>query len=504
MGLPSSETATMPASRMAAMSAMFSPLLPMLAAPMGQTWTWPWALARSTMKRVMEALSLTGLVLGMQQTTVKPPRAAARVPVSMVSEFSWPGSRRCTCISMKPGATTRPVASKTSAPFAGEIFPGAAISEMVSPSSRMSRTTSILDAGSRTRPFLIRSMRGFLGFGFGTCFKSGMRAFRCADHEQIEDGHAGGDAIGDLLKHAGLRAVGDFGSNFGAAIDGAGMQDEGIGLGEFHALGVELVEQDVVALRERRFVEALGLHAENDDNVGVFESLLNAIDAADGRAGRADFFEFAGNPHGRAAESETAAEFSEEMDIGAGHAGVGDVTEDGDVEIVDVPFSIADGQRVEQALGRVLMGTVAGVDYRNFQMPGDEIGGAGGRVAHDEAIRAHGVEIVGGVEKGFALFQAGGFGLEIHGVRAETRGGGGEAEARARGVFKKGQGDGFAAKSRQFLEGMALNFLEGFGLIQKEGEFVRGERFESQEVAKTIGQIRTRLHARGSAPRLIR
>src|SRR5882724_9498229 len=190
------------------------------------------------MKRVIEALSLTGLVLGMQQTAVNPPRAAALVPVSMVSEFSCPGSRRWTCMSMKPGATTSPVASNTSAPFAREIFPGAAISAMDSPSRRMSRAASVLEAGSRTRPFLIRSMRRFLGFGVGFHFKSGMRAFGSADHQQVENGHAGGDAVGDLFEHGGLRAVGNFGRDFCAAVDRPGMKNQRFGLGEFHAFGV--------------------------------------------------------------------------------------------------------------------------------------------------------------------------------------------------------------------------------------------------------------------------
>src|SRR5215471_14315600 len=207
MGRPSSETATMPASRIAPISLMASPLLPTLAAPMGHTRTWPRALARSTIKRVMEALSLTGLVLGMQQTAVKPPRAAALVPVSMVSEFSWPGSRRWTCMSMKPGATMRPLASKISVRLTGEIEPGPAISAIVSPSRRRSRTASVLEAGSRTRPFLIRSMRGFLGLGLRFGFQGGMGALGGADHEQIEDGHAGGDAVGDLLEDGRLRSV---------------------------------------------------------------------------------------------------------------------------------------------------------------------------------------------------------------------------------------------------------------------------------------------------------
>ena len=48
------------------------------------------------MKLVTEELSLIGFVFGMQQTEVNPPAAAARAPDSIVSLYSWPGSRRWT------------------------------------------------------------------------------------------------------------------------------------------------------------------------------------------------------------------------------------------------------------------------------------------------------------------------------------------------------------------------------------------------------------------------
>ena len=147
---------------MPAISEMASPLLPIDAAPIGHTRTLPVACARSKMKRVTEALSFTGFVFGMQQTAVKPPRAAARVPVSMVSDDSWPGSRRCACKSINPGATIRPCASNTSAPAAA-IFPGGATSFIFSPSTNTSSAASVLLAGSITRPFLITSICGFLG-----------------------------------------------------------------------------------------------------------------------------------------------------------------------------------------------------------------------------------------------------------------------------------------------------------------------------------------------------
>ena len=65
---------------------------------------------------MIPAVSFTGSVLGMAQTAVKPPAAAARVPVAIVSLSSRPGSRRWVWMSMKPGQTTRPFSSRTWAP----------------------------------------------------------------------------------------------------------------------------------------------------------------------------------------------------------------------------------------------------------------------------------------------------------------------------------------------------------------------------------------------------
>src|SRR4030067_394576 len=57
--------------------------------------------------------SMGGLVLGSQFRVVKPPVAAALEPVSTVSLYSYPGSRRCTWQSMRPGITYLLVASIT-------------------------------------------------------------------------------------------------------------------------------------------------------------------------------------------------------------------------------------------------------------------------------------------------------------------------------------------------------------------------------------------------------
>src|SRR5882762_8611479 len=230
MGRPSSETATIPACFIAAISESASPLLPMDAAPIGHTRTLETAAARSRIERVTDTLSFTG-----------------RVPVSIVSEDSPPGSRRWQCKSMKPGATTKFAASKISAPFArAASWPCGATAAMRSPSSRMSRGASVPVAGSITRPLLISSM-GRILFG---------RRVRSAAGHQKEQRHADGQSVCDLLQYAGLRPVRDGGIDFKAADHGSGMQHEGIGPREAQALRRELVLQDVLVERQRRFVKA--------------------------------------------------------------------------------------------------------------------------------------------------------------------------------------------------------------------------------------------------------
>ena len=68
--------------------------------------------ARARMNLVTPALSLTGDVFGMHATAVNPPATADARPVAIVSLCSCPGSRRCTCMSIRPGQTTSPPAPR--------------------------------------------------------------------------------------------------------------------------------------------------------------------------------------------------------------------------------------------------------------------------------------------------------------------------------------------------------------------------------------------------------
>ena len=177
------------------------------------------------------------------------------------------------------------------------------------------------------------------------------------------------------------------------------------------------------------------------------------------------------------------------MDIRAGHAAVQDVAENSHVQIFDGALAIANRQGVEQALRGVLVRAVACVDDGNVQMAGNEFRRARGFVPHHERVGLHRVQRLDRVQERLALFQARGFGLQIHGVRAEARSRRAEADPRAGRVLEKGQRNSLAAQRGQLLQGMFLNFLEGLALIQQKAQFFRAERFECQQVAEAVGHV---------------
>src|ERR1700730_17961405 len=172
----------------------------------------------------------------MQQMEVKPPAAAAFAPVSIVSACSMPGSRKCTWMSMKPGATTSPVASYTSA----LPKPRLATSAAMRPFSRAkAAVASKADAGSITRPFLIRSL---------------------FTDDPFEHRHAHGDAVFDLVENHRPLRVGDLGGQLAAPIDGTWVHDDYIRLGQFDVLEAQTEKLEVLARGERRFVLPLELY----------------------------------------------------------------------------------------------------------------------------------------------------------------------------------------------------------------------------------------------------
>src|SRR5208282_3337753 len=311
MGLPSSVTATAPARCNAAKSGSDDPRELRVAAAIGKTLT---TAVRSGLRShsTDSTESTTGTVLGMVQTEVKPPAAAAAVPVAIVSLYAWPGSRRCACRSMKPGATMSPRASNFSA-FSSTpalILLGGATSATRPSFSSTSMGASMRAAGSMRWPPLIsrllvegeftslvkfftssspyfspqshrdteRSKSRFLDF---LC-DSVVNGFSShPSHGPRQNRHARGHAVAHFLEDARLGAVGDFAGQFQAANDWAGMHHDGIFLGHLQAGRVHLVARDVFEEVDLQSGKTLRLHAQQHDHIGAAQGVINVAGDAD-------------------------------------------------------------------------------------------------------------------------------------------------------------------------------------------------------------------------------
>src|SRR5438128_956159 len=79
---------------------------------------------------------VSGSVFGISNTAVTPPITALRDPVSRSSLWVRPGSRKCTCVSITPGRTCRPLQSMVSPADAPPSEPSAAIRPSFSATSQ--------------------------------------------------------------------------------------------------------------------------------------------------------------------------------------------------------------------------------------------------------------------------------------------------------------------------------------------------------------------------------
>jgi hypothetical protein len=156
------------------------------------------------------------------------------------------------------------------------------------------------------------------------------------------------------------RSVGDRGVDLDAAVHRAGMHDDGVGLGLGQLVAVEAVEVVELAHRgDEAAGHALGLEPEHHHHVDALQPLLHVVEHL--AAPAVDL----GGQQGRwRDQAHPVLQLVQQRDVGAGDAGVQDVAADRDRSGAEPALAAADGQRVEQRLGRVLMRAVAGVDHR--------------------------------------------------------------------------------------------------------------------------------------------
>ena len=169
----------------------------------------------------------------MQATAVKPPAAAAIVPVRTVSLYSCPGSRRWTWMSISPGATTSPEASKVSAPLGGLI----AAVELRHPAVLDQQVERLVEVLARVdHPAAVDQQ-----------LRHARIVSSCDAGEQIEDGHAHRDAVGHLLQDHRVAAVRHLARDLDAAVHRAGVHDDHVVLRRREARGGEAEELEVLA-----------------------------------------------------------------------------------------------------------------------------------------------------------------------------------------------------------------------------------------------------------------
>ena len=114
-------------------------------------------------------------------------------------------------------------------------------------------------------------------------------------------------------------------------------------------------------------------------------------------------FEFRRHPHPRAAERDPRAKLAEQINIRTRHAAVQNIAQNRDVPAFELPFAIANRERVEQSLRRMFMRAVARIHHRNFQALGHEFRSARRGVSDHDSIGTHRFERANGVNQRFAL-----------------------------------------------------------------------------------------------------
>ena len=159
-----------------------------------------------------------------------------------------------------------------------------------------------------------------------------------------------------------------------------------------------------------------------------------------------------------------------------------DVAADRDGESLDAPLVAADGEGVEQRLGRMLVRAVARIDHRAVDLARQELDGAGGMMAHDDDVGMHGVERDRGVDQRLALAHRGGAGRHVHHVGAEPLAGELERRLGAGRDLEKEIDLGAAAQRGAFLLDLPVELDEFPGKFQEPDDLVARQAVDPQQV----------------------
>jgi len=309
---------------------------------------------------------------------------------------------------------------------------------------------------------------------------------RFAAGAEEEDGHADGDAVGDLLEDHAAVAVGEVAVDLDAAVDGAGVHDDGL---RVEPGGAGLVEAEHArVLAERGEVAArlaLVLDAQEHHHLGVGQGGLEVVRDLHTEVGEPVGYE-GGGPDQR----DGGAHLREGVDVGAGDAAEQDVAEDHDLAAVQLPKVLLHRERVEQALRGMLVGAVARVDHRDVEHLAQVVRGAAGGVAQHDHVGVERLDVLRGIAEGLTLRGAGVGGVERDDVGAQALGRHLEREAGARAGLEEEVDDGLAAQGGDLLLAAAELLLENGGELVDLVDLREAEFLESEQVFAVPGHGR--------------
>ena len=189
----------------------------------------------------------------------------------------------------------------------------------------------------------------------------------------------------------------------------------------------------------------------------------------------------------------------------AGHPRMQDIAADRHHEPLDAPFVAADGQRVEQRLGRVLVRPVAGIDHRAVDLLGEELDRTRRVMAHHQDVRVHGVERHRGVDQGLALAHGRGVDRHVHHVGAEPLAGQLERRLGAGRGLEEQVDLGAAAQRGAFLLDLTVEVDEFLAEVEEAGDLLVRKPFDKHLIfyrvcGDTLDIVRI-VHGRRDLPR---
>src|SRR5437868_8920060 len=197
------------------------------------------------------------------------------------------------------------------------------------------------------------------------------------------------------------------------------MHHDRIALGEFETRGSHLVAVYVILQLDLQTCQAFSLDSQQHDYIGAADRVFKMARKANSGRQRGSHF---GQKLGRSTQNYLRAQLGQQVNGAARHAAVIDIANDGYLQSLEIFLVPLDGVGVEQGLRRMLMHSVAGIDYRDVEVGRHQMRSARIRVADDNRVRAHRAQSVSGVQQRLAFFYAGTTGLYQCGDRAQRLG----------------------------------------------------------------------------------